>query len=143
MRREPWGTGVESELKYDGSSLMFWGSSGVRGIIVLPSSIAKKYNVFFLSTQSISKGVTPMILRQFDSCIDHYSPRCHFKTFLESPCSVIFILNPYSGQEFLKIFQKTYVIFQTINIYIMKKCKTTHFFYFFLIKSILCNSIIF
>ena len=60
----------------------------------IPSSIAKKYNVFFLSTPSISKGVTPMILRQFDSCIVHYRPRCHFKTFLESLCSVIFILNP-------------------------------------------------
>ena len=61
-------------ISLDTSTAKLWGSSGVSGIIVYPHRLPKTTMSFFLSTKFLSKGVTPMILRQIDSCIAHYRP---------------------------------------------------------------------
>ena len=62
--------------------------------ILYTHKYSQKHKCFLFSILSTSKGVTPVILRQIDSCIAHYRPRCHFITFSESYYSVISILNP-------------------------------------------------
>ena len=97
LRREPWGTGSDSILWY----MQVWRFfSNILGILLLwvgflyTHKYSQKHKCFLFSILSTSKGVTPVILRQIDSCIAHYRPRCHFITFSESYRSVISILNP-------------------------------------------------
>ena len=61
-------------ISLDTSTAKFVGFFWCEWDYCIPTSIAKKYNVFFYSTKSFSKGVTPIILRQIDSCIVHNRP---------------------------------------------------------------------
>ena len=115
MRREPGGTEeVLLQPKYAGSShffwstllillitllehaRMFWGSSGVKGIIVYPYACNQKIQcIFFYLLQPLSRGVTLVILIQICTL---YRPLqtllTHLITFLESHCSVTFQSEP-------------------------------------------------
>ncbi len=124
MRREPGGTEeVLLQPKYAGSShffwstllillftllehaqIIFWGSSGVKGIIVYPYACNQKIQCIFLYLlQPLSRGVTLVILIQL--CTLYRPPQTlltHLITFLESHYSVIFILNPIPARNYIK-----------------------------------------
>ena len=137
MSRAPWGTGslTYASFKYEGDSVwaVLWNCPTpfrleyltnlswflhrkVLGILLMwvgflyTHKYSQKHKCFLFSIRSTSKGVTPVILRQIDSCIAHYRPRCHFITFSESYRSVISILNPLP----VILCQKSFFVYTTI-----------------------------
>mgnify|MGYP004415527225 CR=1 FL=1 len=97
----------------------------------IPTLIAKNTR-FFLFYQDTFEGSysydTPsdwLLYRPLQPLLGHLT------TFLESRCSVIFILNPITRKS--KFFKKHIIIFQIINISIRKNPKPSIYFYFFLI----------
>ena len=69
----------------------FWCGRGFR--ITLISS-QKLRIVFFILPSSSRRKLLLWYSFRYEPCIAHDRPRCHLITFLESHCSVTFILNP-------------------------------------------------
>ena len=82
-------------ISLDTYSAKFWGSSGVGEAFVLLSLVAKNYEiVFFILPSPSRRKLLLWYSYRYVPCIAHDRPRCHLITFLESHCSVTFILNP-------------------------------------------------
>ena len=89
-------------ISLDSYTAKIGGSSVWEGFDYYPQESFQIISYFWYSLL-ISKEVTPIILRQFDSCIVHHRPRCHLITF-GSHCSVISILNPPTGNSVKNLF---------------------------------------
>ena len=111
---------------YGSSSDVSWNTR-----VKLPTRQAKNTSVFFYPICPPRKQLRLWYSFRYEPRIAYYRPWCHLKTSLESSCSVIFILNPLTGQVNLNL-SKNILSFQTINIYIMVFAKTHHFFLIFL-----------